>query len=409
MSFRAGMQAVLSVYQDGREVTNEELYRAVREPLGLSDDAFDTKQPVGSTGKKHCLATRKIRWFQQSLRKVGALERVPGRRGLWRLAVRDDGKLTPAVGMTLVGFSTHLGVALWSSCDVFAKINEPIAVIITSPPYPLAKPRLYGGPTEVEMVDFVCAALEPLIKNLLPGGSLALNCSNDIFLKGSPARSMYVERLVLAIHSRLGLSLMDRMVWTSPKPPGPMAWASGTRQQLNVGYEHVLWFSPDPARCFADNRRVLEPHSDRHLKLVARGGEGRTVVNGDGAYRLREGVSFSSSTPGRIPRNVMAHSHKGREITALRAAAKAHGLPVHGALMPLSLASFLVKFLSMKDQLVVDPWGGWATTALAAEDNGRRWLVTERMAEYVAAQALRFRDCAGFRSSFDVAVRLSSS
>lgn len=215
-------------------------------------------------------------------------------------------------------------------------------------------------------------------------------------MPGSPARSLYIERLTLALHDRFGLSLMDRLCWTSPKAPGPVQWASKTRQQLNVAYEPVLWFSPDPVRCFADNRRVLLPHTEKHLKLVAAGGERRSAVYGDGAYRLREGRSFAAPTLGRIPRNVLQFTHHGAEISQLRAAARALGLPVHGALMPLSLAEFLVNFLTREGDLVADCFGGWGTTAAAAQASGRRWITTELMAEYVAGQALRLASAPGF-------------
>ena len=86
----------------------------------------------------------------------------------------------------------------------------------------------------------------------------------------------------------------------------------------------------------------------------------------------------------------------------MRAKARVQGLPVHGALMPLPLALFLVKFLTRQGDLVVDGFGGWGTSAMAAEQTGRRWLITERIGEYVAAQALRFSACAGFHSSFEL-------
>ena len=143
MKLDPSMQAVLAVYQNGGEITNDDLYKAVKEPLGFDDEDYKMRQAIGKAGMKHCVAHRKVRWFQQSLRGLGLVERVPGRRGVWRLRPREDQQLTPPVpGMTLVGFSTNLGVALWSSCDVFQRINEPVALLITSPPYPLAKPRL---------------------------------------------------------------------------------------------------------------------------------------------------------------------------------------------------------------------------------------------------------------------------
>lgn len=326
------------------------------------------------------------------------LERVPGKRGVWRMRRGSEKDLTPAgAGMTLVAFSTNLGISLWSSCDVLASINEPVALVLTSPPYPLTKPRAYGGPSESEVVDFLCRSLEPVVRNLLPGGSILLNISQDIFLQGTPARSLYVERLTLALHDRLGLGLMDRIIWRGCKPPGPVQWASKSRQQLNVDYEFCLWFSNDPLRCFADNRRVLLPHSEQHKKLMARGGERRDAVYGDGAYRLYAGRSFAKETPGRIPRNILQFTHHDAEIRQLREQARLLDLPIHGALMPLALATFLVKFLTREEDLVMDLFSGWGTTGMAAEESGRRWIMTERIAEYVAAQALRFRRCSGFR------------
>lgn len=63
-------------------------------------------------------------------------------------------------------------------------------------------------------------------------------------------------------------------------------WASITRQHLNAGYEPVLIFCNDPVRCLADNRRVFQPHTEQHAKLIYRGGERRTATYGDGAYKL---------------------------------------------------------------------------------------------------------------------------
>jgi hypothetical protein len=54
----------------------------------------------------------------------------------------------------------------------------------------------------------------------------------------------------------------------------------------------------------------------------------------------------------------------------VRAKARVQGLPVHGALMPLPLALFLVKFLTRQGDLVVDGFGGWGTSAMAAEQTG---------------------------------------
>lgn len=396
----ADVQAVLAVYQQRGEVANEEMFASASKPLGLSEEDLRFKSPVGVAGRKHSLAKRRLRWAQQTLKHLGLLERTPGQRGVWRLRSASENELTPAqTGMTLLAFSTDLGLCLWSSCEALARIEEPVALVLTSPPYPIAKGRLYGRWTSAQLIDFLCRSIEPLLTKMLPGGSLALNLTNDSFLPGSPARSTYLEELTLALTQRLGLHLMDRIVWRGTKPPGPVRWASLTRQQLCVAYEPVLWFALDPHRCFADNRRVLQPHTDRHARLLQAGGEKRSVTYQDGAHRLRAGVSFARLTAGTIPKNVLDIGQNSAEIAALRRVARAADLPQHGALMPLRLARFLIDFLSRPDDLVVDPFGGWGTTARAAQDAGRRWITTELHAEYVAAQALRMADCSGFRSN----------
>ncbi len=270
-------------------------------------------------------------------------------------------------------------------------------LLLSSPPYMLRNPRAYGNPPDEDSyIDFICRVIEPVVRTLVPGGSIALNVSNDQFMSKSPARSMVIERLMLALNSRLGLQLMDSLVWHNPsKAPGPIQWASLQRSQLNTGYERVLWFTNDPLMVRSDNRRVLQPHSERHKKLIAKGGENRTCSFGDGAYRLRPG-SFGKPTEGKIPRNVLTGGHRCPSLDKARSAATSVGLPVHGALMPLWLADFLVRFLTQPDDLVVDTFGGWGTTALAAEQNGRRWIVGELMKEHVQGAASRFESAPGF-------------
>lgn len=384
--------SVIAAYMDGEPKTNDELYASL-EGLGLMSSAeLEDKVPVGSRGALYSLAKRRIRWYQQTLREQGVLERVPGIRGSWRIAARDKNDLTRATPkVVMLGFSTEMGVALWGSCnDVFGALTDSIAVCITSPPYPLANPRAYGNPKPAEWVDWLCRCLEPIVQRLLPGGSIAINLSNDVFETGLPSRSLYVERFTIAMADRFGLGLMDRVVWANAsKPPGPYQWASKRRMQLNVGYEPVLVFCNDPLKSIADNRRVLQPHSAEHQRLIDAGGEQRARANSDGAYRVLKGA-YGNQTAGRIPRNVLHIGHACADQQRMRRSAREAGLPVHGASMPLALALFLVQYLSRPGDLVVDPFGGTMTTAKACEQLGRLWMSSELMAEYLMAGRLRF-------------------
>lgn len=395
-----GVDQIASIYRSNpdKPLSNAALYDIISAKLGVSQNVLNATAPVGESGQRHSLVRRAVRWTQQSLKHMGLIERVNGERGVWRLTQSAKRELNAAKpGVKVLGFRTDLGLAVWgSSGDIFKRLNVPVTLCLSSPPYCLRKPRAYGNPDEREIVNFLCVTLEPIIEALADDGSLVLNVSQDMFMPGSPARSTYVERLTLEICDRFGLHLMDRIIWQNPaKAPGPIQWASKTRQQLNVGYEPILWFANNPLKCKANNNRVLQPHSERHLKLMHAGGEKRHTNYGDGAYRLKPG-SFGNLTAGAIPKNVLTRGHRCAYGTQHRQAAEALGLPAHGAPMPFSIPEFLIQFLSEEGDLVVDSWAGRNMTSLAAELLGRAWLSGELMLQHIRTGAELFRGRPGF-------------
>lgn len=383
-----------------RPVGNAELYQAVAQRACLDTDEAQRVEPVGEAQAPRNVFHRKVRWYQQTLKNMGLLQRVEGKRGLWELTERAQKGLHP-IRRTLkvLAFSTDLGVAIWGdSEDVFQDLDVPITLCFTSPPYPLRRARNYGNVDCRAIVDFICQTLAPALDKLADDGSLVINLTNDIFEERSPARSTYLERLVLALEDNFGLHLMDRFVWHNPtKPPGPLQWASLTRQQLNVAYEPVMWFAKDPHKVKSDNRRVLQPHTSSQQALISRGGEKRHTSYGDGAYTLRPG-SFGAATAGTIPRNVLQIPHRCRWSAAYRQHAQSLGLPLHGAGMPYTLPEFMIRFLTEPGDLVADPFGGRSMTGRAAESLGRMWFCVEKMLEYAIGGSALFADCSGFRA-----------
>jgi len=388
---------VADAYGQHGDLDNHRLYREVATRAGLAE-ALGKKVPIGNARRMHDPLKRKIRWYQQDLKRLGLIEHVPGKRGVWQLTEGGKHKLRKIKpDAALLAFSTDLGIAIWGSCDrVFTRLESGIALNITSVPYPLKKARAYGNPTPAEFVDFICKSMEPIVKRLIPGGSICINVSNDIFEYNSPARSLYRERMVIALHERLGLYKMDEIIWENPsKPPSPVQWASIKRVQLNAGWEPIYWFTNDPYNVRADNRRVLEPHTERHLGLIRGGGERRIASYSDGSYRIRIG-SFSYQTEGRIPRNVIRRGHHCPDQVIYKAKARSLGLKPHGAPFPLAIVNFLIRFLTEPMELVVDQFGGSLSTAKESEILGRRWVTTDNVYDYVRGGAERFRDFPGF-------------
>lgn len=390
-------KSLQKAYMQG-SVSNDELYEQLVADGVFDRSRLDEKQIVGTSGKAYKCLKRRVRWAQQTLKQRGLLESA-GERSRWRLTTAGRRSLTPAEPhKVLVAFSTELGLALWASCDdVFASLDAPISLCLTSPPYPLAHARAYSNPSEAEYVDWLCARLEPIVKHLMPGGSIVLNVSNDIFMPKSPERSIYCERLLIALHDRHGLKLMDRQVWHNPcKPPGPMQYASKQRVHMNVAWEPVYWLTNDPSLVRSNNQRVLEPHTEKHLKVVRSGGEQKKRKSGDGSQHVRIGA-YGTETAGRIPRNLSSVRHNCIDQDRYKAYCTAHGIQSHGASMPLTLAEKYIAFLTEPDDLVVDPFGGSLTTAKACEKLGRSWITTELMGQYLLGGASRFHGAEGFK------------
>lgn len=389
-----------------RLLTNNTLYEDVAEQMEL--DLGDARRPeaIGRSGAMRSRFERQVRWTQQTMRLRGLLARSESKRGEWGLTEVGKFRLRRIdEGAFVVAFHTNLGVGIIGDCSmVFKGLPAEIDLVLTSPPYPLAKPRAYGNVDQSEYVDFICAAIEPLARVLSNGGSIVINVSNDIFEPGSPARSLYRERLLIALHDRLGLKKMDEMIWHNPsKAPGPVQWASVKRYQLQAGYEPLLWLCNNPHATYADNQQILLPHSERHIKYLAKAAREDGDFTSDGAYRKRRG-SYKSVTDGRIPRNVLTFGHGCPGQRAYKSWARQTGLPVHGAPFPEAMVETLIRFLTREGMLVADPFSGSMTTAAVAERLGRRWIGTDIMADYVLGGMSRFAQAPGLWINPDISL-----
>lgn len=162
---------VKDAYTCSSSLTNEELYSHVADRAGMTREDMGEVTPIGKARAKRSPLERKIRWYQQTLKHMGLLEKTEGERGLWQLTQEGKHRLRHIkTGYKLLAFSTDIGLAIWGNGeDVFNHLDAPIALCLTSPPYCLREPRAYGNPPETEYIDFICRLLEPIIRNLKPG------------------------------------------------------------------------------------------------------------------------------------------------------------------------------------------------------------------------------------------------
>ncbi|MEZ8292236.1 DNA methyltransferase [Vibrio splendidus] len=375
-----------------RIISNNEVYLHVANTLNLTPEQVNETAPIGEKQIPRNLFHRTVRWAIAELKNGNIL--MQSKRGQWTVT-HDKKKELHANKATqgIIAMSTELGICLCGDSEqLFSKVvDEPIHLLLTSPPYPLKISRAYGNVQVKEWVQWLVRMVKPIVNKLADGGSIVLNVSNDIFIEGTPARSTYWHRLIIALEDELELYKMDLSPWISNKIPGPTYWASINRFQLNTGWEPVIWMSNNPLKCFSNNQRVLEHHSKEHLAFMANGGLKTAAVHGDGAYRKKRGA-FSNQTKGKIPRNhrtVSNYCHSGRGVNQY---AKELGLPTHAAKMPAELARFWIEFLTEPDMTVVDNFGGTLTTSAESERLGRRWITTEQIWSYITTGFHRFID-----------------
>lgn len=343
------MDHVLFSYDSRKAMTNEEMYEKVALAAGVDLLDLHKNEPIGRDGREYSKIKRGIRWFQQELKRAGLLENVG--RAEWKLTREGKAKvqLHQAInGFMMLAFSTKLGVAIWGdSRNIFSKIKEPIHLTVTSPPYPIQIGRAYGTFREDEVINLIIGVMEPIIANLVDGGSIMLNLGNNVFERGSAARSMWIEKLTLKLHEKLDMWLMDKIIWnnTQSAPAVPTEWCAKKGIHLAATYETILWMCNNPNAARTNNRNILRPLSEPYKKLMQGDGEKRERKFADGAHTIRKG-SFSNQVEGALPKNIYSRGHRCKHNNVYRKYCRENNLPVHGATYPFELAEYLIKFAS---------------------------------------------------------------
>src|ERR1700693_1146022 len=85
---------------------------------------------------------------------------------------------------------------------------------------------------------------------------------------GSPTRSLYHFKLLIALVDEIGFYLAQECFWHNPaKLPSPTEWVNVRRFRIKDSVEYVWWLSPS-AWPYADNRQVLVPYSEDMKRLI---------------------------------------------------------------------------------------------------------------------------------------------
>lgn len=284
-----------------------------------------------------------------------------------------------------IAYRTGLGQAyLADSRELLAALPEGfLDLVVTSPPYALHFKKEYGNVEKRDYVAWFLPFARGIHRALKDDGSFILNIGGS-FNPGTPTRSLYHFKLLLALVEDVGFHLAQECFWYNPaKLPAPAEWVTVRRQRVKDSVEYVWWLSKTPWPK-ADNRNVLVPYSPDMQRLIKKGYRAKVRPSGHNITH-----KFQANRGGAIPANVIERGNNESNSEYIKAC-RAAGVKVHPARFPSALPEFFIKLCTKPGEVVMDPFAGSNTTGYVAQLLGRRWIASELDAGYVRASKLRF-------------------
>lgn len=246
--------------------------------------------------------------------------------------------------------------------------SDSVDLVITSPPYADSRKKTYGGIHPDQYVEWFLPIGIELQRVLKPTGSFVLNIKEKVV---DGERHTYVLELILALRKQ-GWLWTEEYIWHK-KNSYPGKWPNRFRdawerclqfnrsKQFNMYQDSVMVPTGDWAKT---RLRKLSETDQRRDESRVGSGFGKNISNWVGREQA-------------YPNNVL---HLATESSNRK----------HSAAFPQELPKWFIKLFTQEGDLVLDPFMGSGTTALAAKALGRHYLGIEIQSEYVelARQAL---------------------
>lgn len=238
-----------------------------------------------------------------------------------------------------------------SSSEAMTEIpDDCVALMVTSPPYNVGK-DYDDDLTLDEYLGLLHRVLAETVRVLEPGGRVAINVANL-------GRKPYValNHHVAGILTDLGLLLRGEIVWQKARGAGgSCAWGS--------------WRS-------AKNPTLRDVHE-------------YVIVASKGAYRRS-----------RIGKDTISKDEFLEATTSIWSIKPASAKRVgHPAPFPVDLPRRLIEFYTFEEDLVLDPFIGSGTTAVAAIEAGRHFVGYDNDASYLEIARSRIAAARGIAAT----------
>jgi len=238
--------------------------------------------------------------------------------------------------------------------------KNSIDLIITSPPYVNNRKKSHGGIPVEGYVDWFLPISKELNRVLKPRGSFILNIKERA---KNGERGTYVLELILEMRKQ-GWLWTEEYVWHK-KNSFPGKWPNRFRD----AWERCLHFTTQKEFKMYQNA-VMVPLGDWSIPRLKSLSEKDHIRH---MSKVKSGFSKNvSKWVGRknvYPTNVLHLSTQCQNVN-------------HNAAFPVSLPTWFIKLFTKKGDVVLDPFMGSGTTAIAAIQLQRHFIGSEKNIKY---------------------------
>jgi len=196
-----------------------------------------------------------------------------------------------------------------------------------------------------------------LLRALKPTGSFVLNIKEGTH---GGERQTYLYELALALRGQ-GWLWMDEFVWHKTNP-----FPTGNKNRLKDGFERCYHFAK------TKNFKFF-PDAVRTKSASKWAGDNERRKN-KGAHRTTNGSGMNMS------RRVVGDLVRPSNVVMMPSSSLNIG---HPAVFPLGLPEFFIRLMTEENDVVLDPFMGSGTTAMAARGLRRRYEGVEPSEDYV--------------------------
>lgn len=235
---------------------------------------------------------------------------------------------------------------------MFQVNNDSVALVVTSPPYFAGKEyeaNLGEGVVPKDYLDYLKLlhdVFEQCVRKLEPGGRIAINVAN---LGRKPFRSLASD-VTRILQDDLGLLLRGEIIWQKAAgATGSCAWGSFAKASNPVLRDLT--------------ERIIVASKGRFDRAVSRAQRAEVGLPSESTMSSEEFMQWTLDVWNIPPES-----------------AKRVG---HPAPFPIELPRRLIELLTYRGDLVLDPFMGSGTTAVAAIRTGRHYLGFETDDSYV--------------------------